>query len=250
METMTINDLLHTNQDTFSKSLKLYEKNTHLKKRTEVLLNKIQLTMNSLQKYDQEVNVTTQIKQHHKHSNPNRVIQNENKMKKFDKIVCHSIDLKKISPYIDNINQTLRLRIGRRNPNNASEGIYEKYSHCNTEESNYPKYSDIFDKEFIPKPSRPKYHPKVYLFRKEPKRTIDTKNYSPNYSLIDKSVHFVKFYNPNKKTTPKITKLKPICTRFPKLMKKIKKINDYNLTNSNKVFKFENYTPRKEFGRY
>ena len=27
--------------------------------------------------------------------------------------------------------------------------------------------SDIFDKEFIPKPSRPKYHPKVYLFRKK-----------------------------------------------------------------------------------
>lgn len=247
METTTIDDLLNTKQETFSKSLKVFEKNTHLKRRTENLLNKIQLNMNSLQKYDQENSTTKLLKLRPKRNSPNRKLQNQNKMKKFDKLVCHSIDLKTISPYIDNINQTLRLRLGRRNPNNISEGIYEKFTHCNTEEGDYPKYSDIFDKEFIPKPSKPKYHPKVYLFRREPKRTIDTKNYTPNYSLIDKTVHFVKFYKPIK-TKPKMKKLKPICNRFPKLMKEIKKINDYNLTNSNKVFKFENYTPRKEFG--
>ena len=244
METESITTIIKNKDKTYSNSLKNYERNTHLKEKTNNLVNRIKTNLKLLKRIENEDLLYKTI------SHSNKTLCSSQNVKsnfqKFDKIACASLNVKSISPYIDNINQTLQLRPYLKNPNVVNGAIYMKYSHCNTEAHDPGEYSEIFDKEVIPMPHRPIYKPKVYIFRKEPKRTIDTKTYTPNYSLVEKSVHYVTFSKRNR-TIPKVAKEKPMCHKLPKILKekKEKRWDGYN-----SVIKFEKYTARKGFANY
>ena len=242
METESINNILKKKDKTYSISLKNYEKNTHLKVKTDELVNKIRTNLNTLKRLEKDDYLHKTIT----HNNKTTCSSSQNfktNFQKFDKIACASLNIKSISPYIDNINQTLRLRPHLKNPNVINDTIYLKYSHCNTESHDPNDYSEIFDREVIPMPHRPIYKPKVYIFRKEPKRTMDTKTYTPNYTLVEKSVHYVTF-SKRKRTVPKIAKEKPMCHKLPRILKERK---DNRWDGYNNALKFEKYTQRKEF---
>lgn len=72
---------------------------------------------------------------------------------------------------------------------------------------------------------------------------MDTKTYTPNYTLVEKSVHYVTF-SKRKRTVPKIAKEKPMCHKLPWILKERK---DNRWDGYNNALKFEKYTQRKEF---
>lgn len=54
METESINDILKKKDKTYSISLKNYEKNTHLKVKTDDLVNKIRTNLNILKRLEKD----------------------------------------------------------------------------------------------------------------------------------------------------------------------------------------------------
>ena len=55
METESINNILKKKDKTYSISLKNYEKNTHLKVKTDELVNKIRTNLNTLKRLEKDV---------------------------------------------------------------------------------------------------------------------------------------------------------------------------------------------------
>ena len=95
METESINNILKKKDKTYSISLKNYEKNTHLKVKTDELVNKIRTNLNTLKRLEKDDFLHKTIT----HNNKTTCSSSQNfktNFQKFDKIACASLNIKSL----------------------------------------------------------------------------------------------------------------------------------------------------------
>lgn len=143
--------------------------------------------------------------------------------------------MSKISPYIDNFNETLRLKPFVKENQQFDKTMYKVINHL---DNSFDK-NDIFNAPPKVRKEKKKYVRKAYNIRKEKKYDLDIKCYSPKYTVIDKKIRTC-FINPiTTNTEIRHPKPNPMCPKLPKIKKATG--NYFNLT---KTFQFDKYIPR------